>query len=160
MCATACHIEFDQKSQRWSLSCTSVHDVQAQDNLRGRQAHAGRRVEGTSLADVEARMKDRVAMAWQRRPPPGQLLMPGTLLAVGFWLVCKFLRPLSLLLSLVSLVVITLVVTQSAGHNALVDILSDLQFKPSYREIKHFVEMTTWTVLAAWVVLVLLAHIF
>ena len=161
MCATACHTGCDQTTnvQRWSLFCTSMHGVQGEDDLRGCQAHAGQRMEGTSQANFLALMKDRAAMAWHQRPPPGQLLVSGILLSVGFWLVCKLLRPLSLLLSVVSLLVITLVVSQSAGSNALIDTLSEWQFKPSYRETKHFVERTTWTVLAGWLVLVLLAHV-
>ena len=136
-----------------------MHVVQAEDNLRGRKARAGRSIEGNSLADVAARMKDRAAMAWNYRPPPGRLLVFGTLLSIGSWLVYKLLRPLSLLLSVVSLLVITLVVFQSAGSNALIETLSEWQFKPSYRETKQFVERTTWTVLAGWLVLVLLAHV-
>lgn len=157
--ATACHIECDQHVQCWPLPRTPVLYVQAEDDLGGRQARVGRRMEGSSLANVAAYMKDRAAIAWHSRPPPGPLLVSGTLLSFGFWLVCKLLRPLSFLLSVASLLVIILVVTQSAGSNSLIDTLSEWQFKPSYRETKNFVERTTWTVLAGWLVLVLLAHV-
>ena len=159
MCTAACRTECDQNVQRWSLPCTSVHVVQADDNVTGRKARAGRKLEGNSLANLIALMRDRAAIAWYYRPPPGRLLVSGTLLTIGFWLVFKLLRPLSFLLSIGSLLVIALVVLQSAGSNALVDTLSAYQFKPSYRETKQFVERTTWTVLAGWLVLVLLAHV-